>query len=163
MNKMNNLFAAAVSAAIMLPAADSASAGSTNPSENTTNLEFAEVLRIRLPYGLCEFETVVPGYVVDKLSARGDWNTLVIYMLKNCPALGLPLADTTTASISQTVADDSGDGSSSASDTQSGPDGSSDDTLGTGGTDGTDDDDGDNGHGNDADGHDDSNPGKKAE
>lgn len=152
----NKLTAAAVSAAIAVLAGSSASAGSTNPSANTANLEFGEVLRIRLPYGLCEFEKAVPAYVVDQLSTRRDWNKLVTYMLANCPDLGLQLADTATASITETVVDESGDGTGTGSGSDDGPG----DTPDTGTSDtGGDDDDGNNGHGNDADGHDESNPG----
>ena len=162
MKKTNKLAAAAVSAVIAVLCAGSATAGPTNPSANTANLEFGEVLKIRLPYGLCEFEKAVPAYVVDKLSARRDWNELVTYMLANCPDLGLPLADTATASISDPVDDGSdggaGGGGGTGGDTGGGTGG---DTGGdTGGETGSDDDDGNNGHGNDADGHDESNPGK---
>ena len=154
MKKTNKLAAAAVSAAIAVLCVGNASAGPTNPSANTANLEFGEVLKIRLPYGLCEFEKAVPAYVVDQLSARRDWNELVTYMLANCPDLGLPLADTATASISDPV-DDGSDGGAG------GGGGTGGDTGGdTVGDTGSDDDDGNNGHGNDADGHDESNPGK---
>lgn len=133
----------------------SAVAGELNPRQSTANLEYGEVLKIRLPLGLCEFEQVVPGYVVDQLSERKDWRKLVEYMLVNCPDLGLPLADTVTASISEVEVDESGDGSGGAG--GSGTPG----TPGDGGTGGdtVSDDDGNNGHGNDADRHDESNPG----
>lgn len=138
-------------------------AGEMNPKASTPHLQYGDVLRIKLPYGMCEFEQVVPAYVVDQLSERRDWRRLVEYMLANCPELGLPLADTVTASISGADADgDSGDGGS-----DSGSGGSSGGGGGGGGSTGGDsgsgsgsDDDGNNGHGNDADGHDESNPGK---
>lgn len=155
MKKINKLAVAAVSATFVLMSSGVASAGSTNPSANTANLEFGEVLRIRLPYGLCEFEKAVPAYVVDNLSTRRDWKKLVTYMLTNCPELGLPLADTATATISETVVDESGDGSGTGT---GGGSGGTDEAGGTGGSD--DDDDGNNGHGNDADHHDESNPGR---
>lgn len=166
MKKNNKLAAAAVSAAIATLCSSGVFAGPANPSANTANLEYGEVLRIRLPYGLCEFERTVPAYVVDKLSTRRDWNKLVTYMLTNCPELGLSIADTATASISQSGADGSGDGTGSGTGSGAEPGGGSDGTpdTGTGGTGGSDDDDdGNNGHGNDSDRHDESNPGKKAD
>lgn len=149
---------AAFAATIFSAGTTSAPAAELNPRSNTPNLEYRDVLKIRLPYGMCEFEQVVPAFVVDKLSERRDWNRLVEYMLVNCPDLGLPLADTATASISEVDVDESGDGSGGST----GPDGSGGPgDSGGGDTDsGGDDDDGNNGHGNDADGHDESNPGK---
>ena len=161
MKKINKLAVAAVSATLVLMSSGVASAGSTNPSANTANLEFGEVLRIRLLYCLCEFEKAVPAYVVDNLSTRRDWKKLVTYMLTNCPELGLPLADTATATISEPAGDASGDGSGTGAGTGTGTGtgGSGTDASdGTGGSD--DDDDGNNGHGNDADHHDESNPGR---
>jgi hypothetical protein len=158
---------AALAALVTIASGSVAVSGELNPRQSTANLEYGEVLKIRLPYGLCEFDQVVPAYVVDQLSERKDWRRLVEYMLTNCPDLGLPLADTATASISEPGSDGSDGGSDGiggtggdTGGTDSGDDGS--DTGGDGGTDGDSgtDDDGNNGHGNDADGHDESNPGK---
>lgn len=171
-NKSNALVAAcAVTTALAM--ATAADAGELkNPRQSTQNLEYGNVLKIRLPYGMCEFERVVPQYVVDQLRARRDWNRLVEYMLVNCPDLGLPLADTATASITDVGVDDSGDGTS-GNPGPGAPDGSGSGTPdsggsntptgggsnGPGGNTGADDD-GNNGHGNDPDRHDESNPGK---
>lgn len=127
----------------------SAIAGELNPKSSTPNLEYGDVLKIRLPYGMCEFEKTVPAYVVEQMRTRRDWERLLEYMLANCPDLGLPLADTATASISA-EATDGGDGD----------DGSSGGTGGTGGDTGSGDD-GDSGHGNDSDGRDEDNKGRK--
>lgn len=139
-----NIIAAAGAVATTIVLAGPLAAGELNPRANTQNLEYGDVLKIRLPLGLCEFEQVIPAYVVDTLRPRRDWPRLVEYMLVNCPELGLPLADTATASTSDTTVDDAGNG------------------AGSGGViDGetTTDDDGNNGHGNDTDDHDESNPG----
>lgn len=160
MKSTSKIHAAALAVAVAILAGQPASAADLNPRSSTPNLQYGDVLKIRLPYGLCEFEQVVPAYVVDKLSQRNDWNRLVEYMLTNCPDLGLPLADTATASISEFEVDESGSGTGGTGGT--GGEG----TGGEGGTDGdtdgdtdTSDDDGNNGHGNDTDGHDESNPG----
>jgi uncharacterized membrane protein YgcG len=158
--------ASAVATAVVL--VGSASAGELNPRSSTQNLVYGDVLKIRLPLGLCEFEQVVPAYVVDTLKERRDWPRLVEYMLVNCPELGLPLADTATASISEPGVDESGDGSgggtagggTGAGGTDGGGTGGGGTGGGGAGEEDTSDDDGNNGHGNDADHHDESNPGK---
>ena len=157
MIKNRKLRCAVLVASSFVLVSGAAAAGERNPSKNTPNLEYGKVLKIRLPYGLCEFERVVPAAVVDKLATRRDYKRLVEYMLVNCPDLALPLADTVTASI---VGGDEngGDGSSGGGDdTFVGGDDTS--VGGDGSSGGGDDDDGDNGHGNDADGVDESNPG----
>ena len=162
MIKNRKLRGAILVASSLMLVGGAAMAGERNPSRNTPNLEYGEVLKIRLPYGLCEFERVVPAAVVDKLTTRRDYRRLVEYMLVNCPELGLPLADTATASINSSDAgdDDGGDGPTGGIDnTSDGGDdtsGGGDDTSGGGDDDG----DGNNGHGNDADGVDESNPGR---
>jgi uncharacterized membrane protein YgcG len=167
MMKSSSRKTAALAAFVTIAFGSAAVSGELNPRQSTANLEYGDVLKIRLPYGLCEFDQVVPAYVVDQLSERRDWRRLVEYMLTNCPDLGLPLADTATASISEPGSEGSDGGSDGSSGTGTGGDGSDtggDDGSDTGG--GTDtggdsstDDDGNNGHGNDADGHDESNPG----
>lgn len=160
MMKSSSRKTAALAALATIAFGTVAVSGEPNPRQNTANLEYGDVLKIRLPYGLCEFDQVVPAYVVDQLSERRDWRRLVEYMLINCPELGLPLADTATASISEPGSEGSDGGSDGSSGNGTSGDGS--DTGG--GTDSGDDsgtdDDGNNGHGNDADGHDESNPGK---
>ena len=158
---------AALAACATIAFGTTAISGELNPRQSTANLEYGEVLKIRLPYGLCEFDQVVPAYVVDHLSERKDWRRLVEYMLTNCPDLGLPLADTATASILAPASDGSdggSDASGGAGDSDAGGDSGTSDDSGAGDDGGTDDggtdDDGNNGHGNDADGHDESNPGK---
>ena len=160
-NTMKKTFVAFAAVGAMM-FATTATSGELNPRQSTANLEYGKVLKIRLPYGLCEFDQMVPAYVVDQLSERKDWRRLVEYMLANCPDLGLPLADTATASISEGIEDGSG-GSGGLG--NPGGDGSTDGGTGSGssGDDGagddSSDDDGNKGHGNDADRHDESNPG----
>ena len=177
MIKNRKLRGAILVASSLMLVGGAAMAGERNPSRNTPNLEYGEVLKIRLPYGLCEFERVVPAAVVDKLITRRDYKRLVEYMLVNCPDLALPLADTVTASIGES--DGSGDDGNDSSVSGGGTSGGGDDSGGGGstgggntgggddGADGGDDssggsDDGDvnNGHGNDADGVDERNPGR---
>ena len=163
--------AALVAAGVIL-FGGSAIAGELNPKSSTPNLEYGDVLKIRLPYGMCEFEKTVPAYVVEQMRTRRDWERLLEYMLANCPELGLPLADTATASISAAAPDggDGGDGSSGGTGGTGGGEtgGTGGETGGgetggdgTGGETGTSDD-SDRGHGNDADGHDEDNPGNKS-
>ncbi|MBT8409159.1 MAG: hypothetical protein KJN93_06005, partial [Alphaproteobacteria bacterium] len=161
--------AAAMCAATAVLAAGSVFAGSANPGTNTENLTRTQALKIRLPYGMCDFDNQVPTFVVDKLSERRDWNKLVAYMVANCPELGLPLADAATASIAAPGSDNGSgtDGTVGAADPSAATPGASGDNpgrnpgVGSGGpsTSGPagDDDDGNNGHGNDADGQDESN------
>ena len=166
MIKNTKLRSAILVASSFMLVGGTAVAGERNPSKNTPNLEYGEVLKIRLPYGLCEFERVVPAVVVDKLATRRDYKRLVEYMLVNCPDLALPLADTVTASITESDGgDDGGDGSagSGGGGTSGGGDDSGGGDSAGGGDDnsgGSDDGDGNNGHGNDADGVDESNPGR---
>jgi hypothetical protein len=171
MIKNRKLRCAVLVASSFVLVSGAAAAGERNPSKNTPNLEYGKVLKIRLPYGLCEFERVVPAAVVDKLATRRDYKRLVEYMLVNCPDLALPLADTVTASISTSDGgdEDGGGGSSGRGDDNSGrgddKSGRGDDNSGRGddksgrGDDTSGGDDGNNGHGNDADGVDESNPG----
>lgn len=168
MKKSLKTTAAAICAATAVLAAGSVFAGSANPGTNTENLSRTQALKIRLPYGMCDFDREVPSFVVDKLSERRDWNNLVTYMVANCPELGLPLADAATATIGATGSENGGgSGATIAAGAPSGSTpGASGETPGKGpggsssNRPGGDDDDGDNGHGNDTDGHDESNPGK---
>jgi|GEM_PF-4410206 len=152
-------------AACVILTSGGASFAQAEDAVSKPGLERVQMLRVRLPHGLCEFEGPLPGNLIEKLRKRRDFDRLLSYMLTNCPVLALPLADAATASIS--IVDTDGDG---RPDTPiiappPGDDGSDDDGPGDGGTgdDGSNgDDDGNNGHGNDDDRHDDSNPGKKS-
>lgn len=152
---MSSMKTWAATALILGMSAGSAAATDYNPGKDTANIRHKEMLEVRLPAGLCEFQNELPMNLVTVLETRRDLPELVGYMLENCPELALFLADTATASIALPElgqdSDDEGSGSAGGS-TPGGTGGSGDGPAG-------DDDDGDNGHGNDADGHDESNPG----
>ncbi|MBT8475885.1 MAG: hypothetical protein KJO78_10475 [Alphaproteobacteria bacterium] len=143
---------------------------------DTPNVRKVEMLAVTLPAGLCEFETRLPNNLVDKLQERSDLRDLILYMLDECPELGLTLADVATASLAPggverddddavlpigpngvLVVDSGGDGTPGGGGGNTGGSGGSDDD---GGDDATSDDDGNNGHGNDPGKNDPSNPGK---
>ena len=141
---------------IGMTAGSSAAATNYNPGKDTANIRHKEVLEVRLPGGLCEFQNELPMNLVAALEGRRDLPELVGYMLENCPELGLFLADMATASTSAVVpADRSEDAGGNAGTGQGTPAGG---PSGNGNS--PTDDDGNNGHGDEPDGHDDSNPGK---
>ena len=136
--------------------------------ETKPGIQRVTMLKVTLPRGLCEFDGALPSNLVEKIRVRRDFDRLLTYMLKNCPELGLPLADFATASISET-GEDGDDGTAGTGGPiipggDTGDDGTNGDAgdggSGDGGSTG-DDDDGNNGHGNDESGRDPSNPGNK--
>ncbi len=153
--KITNIFAIAGVAACVTAASGGTGFADSADTATKPGIERFQMLRVRLPHGLCEFDRPLPANLVDKLSTRRDFDRLLSYMLVNCPTLALPLADMATASID--IVDEDGDGRPDTPIITPPPGG--EDNPGGGGNP-IDDDDGNNGHGNDEDGYDDSNPGR---
>lgn len=80
--------------AVSILAATTGWGAAETPAADTTNL-----IEVRIPSGLCQFEGQLPADLVATIRTRPDRNRLVGYMLQRCPELALPLADFATASI----------------------------------------------------------------
>ena len=106
--KITNISVIAGLAACAPLASGSAGVAGSEESATKPGLERVQMLRVRLPHGLCEFDRPLPANLVDKLRTRRDFDRLLSYMLVNCPTLALPLADAATASIEGEEDDDDG-------------------------------------------------------
>ena len=92
--------------------AGSAFAATSNTNDGAVVSKKDKRIVIRVASDLCDFDRELPRRLIRKLRRLKNYDELVAYMLTNCPALGLPLVDTPTASIVATHIGDGEDGNS---------------------------------------------------